>query len=83
MLDGASSADVASVSSLSSTAIDIDNAPHTKQGHANTTNVPKNEKSVSAEQEGTDDETHATTDAVLIDLSEAVNEQKTKEENNS
>ena len=80
-LDGGSSADVSTVSNLNSTAIDIDSA-QLNQGHNTITNIQQNEKSALAGQEVTDDDTHATTDAVLLDLSEAVNEQKSKEENN-
>ena len=73
---------MASTSSLNSTAIDIDSAPSSNQGQKNITIIQQNEKSSSAAQEVADDDTHVTTDAILIDLSEAVNEQKSKEENN-
>lgn len=81
-LDGGSTADVASPSSLNSTAIDIVNTPSSVHGQHNVTDTVQNENLASTGQKVSDEDTHATTDAVLIDLSEAVNAQNAEKSNN-
>ena len=55
------------------------NSPSPMHGQHNVVNTVLNEKSTSTVEKVIDEDTQATTDAVLIDLSDAVNERNVED----